>query len=486
MVNYKTVWRGNMLIGREREAAVLYRSLESDESQLIAVYGRRRVGKTYLIRESLKGQFTFQHSGVYRGTFSEQLQAFYDSLIDAGLSDDEGKKPSNWFDAFRLLKNLVQNSTQKKKIVFLDELSWMDTPKTDLMKALEHFWNAWASARKDVVLIVCSSATSWMLNKVIHNKGGLYNRLSAQIRLQPFNLWQCRNFVNAKKLAFSDTQIMDLYMIMGGIPFYWGLLEKGLSVAQNVDHLFFEENAPLQQEYEYLFSSIFRQPRDYVLIIQALAVKKKGLTRNEILKETGLIGSGVFTQRLKELESCGFIREYHAYGKKEKDSLYQLMDPFILFYHHFIRKKKDDPNYWSHQINTPAVNSWAGLAFEQLCLLHVEQIRKKLGITGILTDISSFTCKADPQKEVSGSQIDLLIQRADRTVNLIEMKYARGPYVITKSAYENLKKKERDFVAVTRTRDAIHLTMATPFGLVWNDYAGEIQSQIVAEDLFQD
>lgn len=473
-----------MLIGREKEVAVLQEAMEKEESRLIAVYGRRRVGKTYLIRESLKGRFTFQHSGVYNGTRAEQLAAFRHALTDAGLPKGT-EQPQNWFDAFQLLKTLVEKSTQKKKVLFIDELSWMDTPKTDMMKALEHFWNAWASARNDIVLIVCSSATSWMLNKVIHNRGGLYNRLTDRIHLTPFSLGECRNYVNAKSLAFSDMQIMELYMTIGGIPFYWSLLRKGYSPAQNIDRLFFEENAPLQEEYDYLFASIFRQPKDYILIIRALAVKRKGLTRNEILAETGLTGSGIFSRKLKELESCGFIREYHGFGKKTKESLYQLTDPFILFYYHFVQERKNDPHFWSHQINTPAVNSWAGLAFEQLCLLHAEQIKEKLGIKGVLSDIASFTCDADPEKGIAGSQIDMVIARADRVINLLEMKYSSGLYTITKAIHESVRRKANDFALATGTRDAIHLTFVTPYGLVWNAYAGDIQSQIVAEDLFR-
>ena len=473
-----------MLIGREKEMAFLQAAAEKDQSQLIAVYGRRRVGKTYLIREVFKGRFTFQHTGVYRGTRKEQLAVFCNSLKEAGL-EGSGDEPQNWFEAFELLKEVIKSSTQQRKILFFDELSWMDTPKSDLMMALEHFWNAWASARPDVMLILCSSATSWILDKVIHNKGGLYNRLTGRIALKPFRLAQCRRFVAAMHLAFSDQQIMELYMILGGVPFYWGLLEKGLSVTQNVDRLFFGEDDLLSQEYEYLFGAIFKKPEDYIQIVEALSGKKSGLTRNELLRKTGLVGSGAFSKKLAELENCGFIREYHAFGKKGKDSLYQLTDPFVLFYYHFAHRKTSDPYFWSHQVNTPAVNTWAGLAFEQLCLLHTEQIKNALGISGVLTDISSFSCLADPETGISGSQIDLVIWRADRTVNLLEMKYARGAYTISKTVMEALRTKANDFILKTGTRDAIHLTMVTPYGLTWNSYAGEIQSQITVEDLFQ-
>lgn len=473
-----------MVVGRDTEIAKLIKTSQKTDAQLIAVYGRRRVGKTYLIRETFRGRFLFQHAGIYQGTKQEQLSAFYQALLDAGLSADS-PSPQNWMEAFQALKKLIQSSTQKEKILFIDELSWMDTPKSDLMKALEHFWNAWASAQNHLTLILCSSATSWMLNKVIHNKGGLYNRLTYKLKLNPFTLHQCREYTQCENLAFSDTQIMELYMILGGIPYYWNLLEKGLSVAQNVDRLFFSEDAPLENEYNCLFASIFRAPKDYLLIIESLSKKKKGLTRNEILQSSRLTGSGIFSQRLEELESCGFIREYHAFGKAAKGSLYQLMDPFILFYHHFLRRKTGDPSFWSHQLNTPAMNTWAGLAFEQLCLLHTEQIKKKLGISGILTDVASFSCSANPERGIAGSQIDLVISRADRTINLFEMKYTNGQYTLTKSVLDSLRRKANDFILETGTRHAVHLTMATPYGLVPNTYSGEIPSQIVAEDLFQ-
>ena len=351
----------NKLIGRERERQALQVAADAEESQLIAIYGRRRVGKTFLVRETFRHSFTFQHAGIYNGTRSEQLQAFFHALKEAGLPNT-AEEPKNWMQAFEQLKDVIRSSLQKKKIIFMDELSWMDTPKSDLMKALEHFWNAWASARDDVLLILCSSATSWMLNKVIHNKGGLYNRLNRQLYLKPFPLSWCRDYVREKQLGFADAQILELYMVLGGIPFYWSLLEKGLSASQNVDRLFFEERAPLEQEFDYLFSSIFRYPGEYIQIIESLFQKRSGLTRNEILKTSGIAGSGVFSSKLKELESCGFIREYHAFGKKSKESLYQLIDPYVLFYFHFQNKGPNDPHFWSHQLNTPSVNTWRGLA----------------------------------------------------------------------------------------------------------------------------
>ena len=450
-----------MLVGRQHEIRILQEAATCNLPQLIAVYGRRRVGKTYLIREVFKNSFTFQHAGAYNKSRKTQLYLFYQALLDAGLPKED-PAPKNWFEAFSLLKTVIRNSTQKKKVIFIDELSWMDTPKSDMIPALEHFWNAWASARNDVVLILCSSATSWIINKIIHNKGGLYNRLTGRIYLPPFTLAQCREFSQSRNLALSDTQLLELYMVLGGIPFYWDQLQKGYSVPQNVDYLFFQQNAPLRDEYTYLFASIFRNPAPYERIILALTKRRLGLTRNELLASTGMSGSGTVSRYLQELEACGFIREYTCFGKKTKDALYQLTDPFVLFYHHFVSKKPKDPHFWTSLINTPALNTWCGLAFEQICLLHVDQIRKALGISGVLTNASSFLCKANPEEGIIGSQIDLVLQRADHVINLLEMKYTQGPYTLTKKGNEELKIKLSDFRLATGTQDALHITMVTP------------------------
>ncbi len=266
-----------MLVGRKDELALLKGTLQDDRSHFAAVYGRRRIGKTFLIRETFGYRFTFQHAGVFGVGLKDQLFAFVSSIRDAGgtVSDD----PRNWMEAFELLKELIRRSSEKKKILFIDELSWMDTRNSDLMPALEHFWNGWASARQGIVLIVCASATSWMLSKVVHNKGGLYNRLTEQIRLEPFTLAECEEYVRSMSMSMNRDQILQCYMVFGGVPYYWGFLKKGLSVPQNIDYILFAENAPLREEFDYLYASIFKYPAVYLRIIETLAQKKAGMTR---------------------------------------------------------------------------------------------------------------------------------------------------------------------------------------------------------------
>lgn len=471
-----------MLVAREKEAELLRSSLDDEYSQFIAVYGRRRVGKTFLVRESFGYDFAFQHAGLAEGGLRDQLFAFSESLKDAGLSGFA--KPSSWLEAFSLLKELIRRSADGKKVIFIDELSWMDTPKSGLITALENFWNGWASGRKDVVLIVCASATSWMMSKVVHNKGGLYNRLTKQINLRPFTLRECEEMLAAKGIELSRHQILECYMIMGGVPFYWDHLQRGKSLAQNIDAAFFAQDAPLKNEFRYLYASLFRHPADYLAIVSALARRKAGMTREEIIESTSLADSGALTKKLGELESCGFVRSYRAFGKKKRGSLYQLVDNYTLFYYKFLEGGNPDERYWENSAGSGGRSAWCGLAFERVCLEHVPQIKRALGISGVITEVGAWSCKADSDNGVYGSQVDLLIDRRDQIVNLCEMKFAADDFAITKSVEESLRHKVSDFKALTKTRSAVHVTLVTTYGVKEGKYSGAVQSVVTSDDLF--
>ena len=471
-----------MFIGRKKELQLLHEIQNDDSSHFLAIYGRRRVGKTFLIREAFDYRFAFQHAGLSDSGMKGQIFAFVSSLKDAGY--EVKKQPKNWLEAFEYLKDLIRKSSEKKKIIFIDELSWMDTPKCDLMVALENFWNGFASARKDIVLIVCASATSWMLSKVVHNKGGLYNRLTEQIHLRTFCLGECEEYVKNSGLAFNRNQILQYYMIFGGVPYYWGFLKKGLSLSQNIDRILFEKDAPLRDEFKYLYASVFKKPENYVKIIEALGTKKVGMTREEIINTAKIPNSGDLTTKLEELESCGFIRKYYAFGMKKKNAIYQLMDCFTLFYFKFLKSQPTDEHFWTNQINTPLVNTWMGLAFERVCMEHIEQIKVKLGISGVLTEVNSWYCKADLDNGVFGSQIDMLIVRKDQVINLCEMKYSQSEYTITEKVDRNIRNKISDLITVSGTKYAIYPTIITTYGLVENSYSQEVQSVVTMDDLF--
>jgi len=413
----------------------------------------------------------------------KQIAAFTNSLRRHGLNGFE--EPANWLGAFELLKDLIEISPAGKKVIFLDELSWMDTPRSDLMTALEGFWNGWASARKDIVLVVCASATSWMVDNVIHNKGGLYNRLTKQIDLAPFTLGECRELAEANGLVMNNHELLEAYMIMGGVPYYWGFLQRGLSLAQNVDAMFFSSSSLLKDEFDYLYRSLFRNPEKYMKIIDALSRSSRGLTRKEILAATKMPSSGNFSKYLADLERCGFVKSYAEFGKSASHRRYELVDNFTLFYYKFLAQRPTDEHFWSNQTDAPSRQAWCGLAFERVCMEHVPQIKEKLGISGVLTNVYTWRCSADPDNGVFGSQIDLLIARRDQVINLCEMKYSSDDYAIRKDVDAALRHKVSDFAKLTKTKSSIHLTLVTTYGLSENAYSGRIQSVITGDDLIR-
>jgi len=479
------------MIGRNEEQKLLRSLLEEEEPQFVAVFGRRRIGKTYLVRETFHHQFTFQHTGISNVDIppgsrkKTQLDKFEESLAEAGYRPPD--KLNSWNDAFNGLKEVIRRSSDSKKVIFIDELSWMDTKSSGLISALESFWNGWATAReeKDIILIVCASATYWMIDHIVNAKGGLHNRLTAQIHLKPFSLRECAEYLQFRKIVFSPHQILQCYMILGGVPFYWSLLKRGQSLPQNIDALFFHEDAPLQNEYSNLYNALFSKPDQYIRIVEALSKARKGCTREEIIAATKIPSSGDLTKKLLELESCGFIRRYTPFENRSKDDLYRLTDHFTLFYYQFMQGRRHDENEWENMVNTPSVNAWSGLAFEQLCLEHVPQIKKALGISGVHTEVYSWKCLANPEHGIHGSQIDLLISRKDQVINLCEMKYSTSEYVVDAEFVRSMNRRISDFRTITGTRYAIHPTLVTTYGIFRNAYATEIQAVITTDDLFE-
>lgn len=472
------------MIGREKEQKQLLRAYESDYSEFVAVYGRRRVGKTFLIRETFNGLFTFQHSGLANSPMNDQLSAWTDDINDSGIKVK--KKPRNWLDAFSLLKEVIKNSKEKRKIIFIDEMPWMDTPRSKFVMALEHFWNGWASARKDVLLIVCGSATSWIIKNIFRNHGGLHNRVTYRIHLSPFTLNECEQYVASRRLDISRYQLLTCYMVMGGIPFYWSQLQRGMSIDQNIDELFFSENGSLHHEFGELYASLFKHPEPYIDVISTLGEKKAGMTREELISNgQHIVDNGKLTHILQDLEHSGFIRSYQALGKKVRDTVFQLIDNFSIFYFRYIaNNKENDPHFWTHHIDTPIYHSWCGLAFERVCLAHIPQIKKALGIDGIASNVYSWQSKEKGTER--GAQIDLLIDRADQTINICEMKFSSREYRLEKEEAEKLHNRRARFIEETKSRKAIHLTMITTYGLVHNSYWGEIQKEVTADDLMKE
>ena len=463
------------MVGRLKEKEDLLHAYASEYSEFVAVYGRRRVGKTFLIRETFNYKFTFQHSGIKNGGKSVQLARFRKSIIAHGLSTCPVL--DNWFDAFDALRDLISQSHDRRKVIFIDEMPWLGRKDKMFVSAVEDFWNGWASARKDVLFIVCGSATSWILNKIVYSRDGLHNRVTYRIPLRPFTLRECELYAESRGLEMTRSQIAECYMVLGGIPHYWHFLQRGLSVAQNIDEMFFVGNDKLENEFDELYSSLFSSPQAFIRIINALGCRKSGMTREELARTAGISNNGALTRRLKELEQCGFVRSFSEIGKRKKGAVHQLMDNFTLFHFRFASENAHgDRHFWSEMVDSHIHSTWVGLAFEQLCLEHVEQIKEALRIGGVKTNAHAWRGKS--------SQIDLLIDRNDGIVNLCEMKYHDGKYPITKEDDDSMRNKKAEFKEETGTRKAVHVTYITPYGIKDNAYSRNVQSNVMLDDLF--
>lgn len=464
-----------MIIGRKSEIKLLESALCADQSDFIAVYGRRRVGKTFLIREAFQNKFAFYHTGIAGACRQEQLARFAASMRKSGLQID--KVPKTWFDAFDALESALTSLGEGKKTIFIDELPWMDTQKSNFVSALEAFWNGWASARSDILLVVCGSATSWITNKIINNRGGLHNRLTHRIRLEPFTLCECEEYLRSRGIVATRMQILEYYMAMGGVPYYWSFIDKARSPAQNLDALFFAANGELRDEYDHLYASLFKKPQRHLAIVTALGMKKVCMTRDELLAATKLTDNGAFSVALAELVACGFLRQFRMPGKKKRDLVYQLIDNYTLFHYRFLANLDDDESgSWEAQQNESRVRVWRGLSFERVCLQHLAQIKAALGISGVRTKAYAWRSP--------DAQIDLLIERADDAVNVCEMKYATSEYVLDREEHDRIINRRESYSRRECPKGAVYLTLITPKGLVCNALGNDLQSVVTLDDLF--
>ena len=483
------------IIGRKREIAELNTLYHSGKSEFVAVYGRRRVGKTYLIDETLEGKITFRHAGLSpveqeqarRGKQQQprvlklQLKHFYMSLLRHGMHRTHC--PTSWIEAFYMLSQLLESlQTEERQVVFLDELPWMDTPRSGFITAFEGFWNTWGCHRRNLMLVVCGSATSWIQNNLIDGHGGLYGRVTRLIKLHPFSLHECEEFYRSRGIRLSRYDITQCYMVLGGIPYYMNYVERGLSVAQIVDSLFFGSDARLQGEYDRLFASVFSKPDEMKRIVETLHKRHGGWTRTEIVQKTGIPNNGLLGNMLKALTESGFAECYTPFGLNKRDTLYKLTDPFCWFWLHFVKNRTRLPaDFWKGNA-TQSIVSWRGIAFEEICWCHWREIKQALHIAGITTELSSWTQRGDADNE--GAQIDLLIQRGDNVVNMCEMKFYNEPFTVSKTYHQKLLHRQNLIEAKIGRRKVVHPTLVTTEGLRENEYSHIFQSVITLDDLF--
>lgn len=456
--------------------------MESERSEFVVVYGRRRIGKTFLVRRFFKDNYAFSFVGKHEMRREQQLAEFAKELMCYSHSTFVPQL-KNWTEAFDALQRLLEiYNISGKKVVFFDEMPWMDTPKSDFVSALENFWNGWANMRDDIVLVACGSATSWMVDKLLHNQGGLFNRITQKIYLRPFKLSEMEQYLDEKHFGWNRYQIAQCYMILGGIPFYLTLLNPKLSLLSNIDELFFADaHAMLRTEYNELYSTLFKRPDNYLAVIRMLTERKEGFTRKEINEKTKL-GGAALSKILSDLEQCDFIFSYARYGNAKNNAIYRIKDFYTLFYYKYVNGiDTKDSLRWTHLSSTPQVSSWQGFSFELLCLLHLDEIKKALGIDRILNDASAWRSRQPEQN----TQIDLVIERADHNINLCEMKFSSGMYAIDKGYEQKLRERMSIFQAETMTRCSTRITLVTTYGVLQNKHSGIVNDEVLLDDLFE-
>lgn len=476
------------IVGRKKEQQQLERLLESKEAEFLVVYGRRRVGKTFLIRNYFKDQFTFYHTALSplelegKELLQAQLTNFSSTLRRSGMKFE--KEPRSWFEAFDLLIDFLETQPKTTKmVVFIDEMPWLDTPKSGFVTAFEHFWNGWAAGQDNLLLVACGSATTWIVDRLLSNKGGLYNRVTQEMHLAPFTLKECEEYYQEHGVIMDRYDQVQCYMTIGGIPYYMSFIDPRYSLAQNIDRLLFTRNGLLTLEFGRLFGSLFSSPESYVQIIRLLANYREGLKREDIARLLNISSGGTLSKLLEALVVSDFVTRYQYFGKSKREVFYKLTDFYSLFYIRFVENsRKMNIDFWQNNQLTPSVNAWRGLAFEDVCMVHIQQIRQALGILGIQAEASPWHYTSDDKK--AGAQIDLLINRSDRIVDICEMKFCVNTYRMDRKADESMRNKIQIVMDKVRGRKAIHPVLVTTYGLAKNEYSSRILRVITMDDLF--
>lgn len=450
--------------------------MESTEAELVSIHGRRRVGKTFLVREHVGEHVAFELTGVHGAPLKEQLRNFATSLGAALRSALPPAPPRDWQEAFQQLSVHLGSPRRRsaKRVVFFDELPWLASRRSGFLRAFEHFWNSWAVKRNDLVVIVCGSASAWMVQRLLHAKGGLHNRVTRQIRLEPFSIAETEDYFRSRRIDVGRYQLLELYMALGGVPHYLKQIERGESAAAAIDRLCFVPSGALRDEFPKLYASLFEHSDRHEAVVRALAKKPSGLTRESLIHEAGLPSGGSASQLFRELEESGFIARTPHFGNVSKEAVYRLIDPYSLFYLKWIDGRRNTAEAaWQKRRGTPAWRAWSGYAFEGICLEHVSWLKAALGIEAVETETSAWRHGAS-DRAGHGAQIDLVIDRKDATINLCEMKFSESEFTIDKRYAAELRNKRNLFRDITGTRKALLLTLVTTYGVRENAHKREI------------
>lgn len=484
----------NEIIGRKTELEILNERMSSKVAEFLAIYGRRRVGKSFIIKKFFGSQqgVLFEQTGINEATLSEQLGIFAECFGKAFYRGATLAIPKNWNEALKQLTAAIDEVPKNRRIIIIfDELPWLASHKSGFLKALQYYWNTNWTYRKKLMLIVCGSAASWMLDNIVYAKGGLHNRITVRIPLKPWTLEEAEAFLISRGFQLNKQQILQIYMVTGGIPHYLQALRKGLSATQNINALCFQRGGILFDEFNILFHSLYDEPETYISLIQAIASKMYGISRDDLIAKTSFTDGGGINRKLRSLEAAGFIASFLPVGHTRRGVYYRICDEYTLFYLRWIKslhlmKTEDNlQNYWQNLAKKPEWFNWAGYAFEAICFKHIHKIKKALDIEHINSTCSDWRYQPEKSSMTSGTQIDLIFDRDDDCVTLCEIKYSAVPFVITKNYFETLLIKERVFKEKTRCNKQIFWALIASNGAIENQYLKKMSLRVITiDDLF--
>lgn len=480
------------MVGRSKEQKTLELLLKKKKSSFVAVTGRRRVGKTFLIDDFFKEHLCFRITGIQNGSFEEQLMNFHHSLQNTLKKNPSrgaelgSQVPENWQEAFQILRDYLETlNPSKKNVIFMDELPWMATPRSNMLQHLAHLWNDYISKENHFILVICGSASSWLTSKVLNDTGGLHNRVSDHINLHPFTLKETKAFLDQKGIHLSNQEIAKIYMTFGGVPYYLEQIRRGENSTVAIERICFSNEGMLKNEYSNLYKALFRNPEYHESVVEVLATKSSGLTRKEIIQQSKLTAGGAYDRTMNDLLMSGFITESLPYGKKKRGVLYRLNDEFSIFYHRFMKGNKSySKGIWSQLSASQSYKIWTGYAFESVCMKHLDEIKNALGISAVYTETSGVRVEGTQYEK--GFQVDLVLDRKDDVIHLFEIKYYGATFKIDKDYAKNLRERKQRFIEHTRTKKQVFTSFITNHGVKENAYSQEVvDSELLLDDFFE-
>lgn len=413
-------------VGRELELKKLRAIGEADEPSIVVVYGRRRVGKTELLEQAFRHRNILKFEGI-EGLSEKDQYANAMRQLAKYVGEDLLTKVqiTSWSEFFDLVARYTKEGTWT---IYLEELQWLANYESKLLSELKYAWDNQFRRNPKLLLILCGSAPSFMLEKVVHSKA-LYNRSQHEIHLQELSISETKLFLKNR----SDREIFNAYLSVGGIPEYLKWVDKESSVFQGLCTHAFTSGSFFSREFEKIFTSSLANNKHYREIIETLS-RCKFLSREELAEKLKLTSGGTLSILLTDLEKCGFISKYCPYNLSNSSNVirYAIADNYLHFYFNFIRpiqSKIENGDY--NEVPQSAIKmdsyaKWLGFAFERWCRKYSRVIAKILGFSGVQYRSGAYFSRATNKKD-PGYQIDLVFDRADKVYTICEMKYLQSP-----------------------------------------------------------